>query len=207
MTSYDDLPQEIKDRIDTQVAVFRQRRVEIEISKYLRSSPAEAGGTRRRDEVARLYAEGMSVQEIARHIGVSDVSIRVHLRKGGISMRVKPDTDERNQQIVNSRKSGATYAAIARQHGLSVKGVTRIVILAEREASGCPYGLDGLTVRTKNCVLNQLPHELYELVRQGRRLTPEEVAQHRPTVAGMPNFGEVSEAELAAWLRQHGVAP
>ena len=76
-----------------------------------------------RDEVARLYQDGLPVRTICEHFGISKDVVYGIRRRRGLPRRRAGMTDEQKVQAVELRAQGVSTAAIGRQFGVNVKTV------------------------------------------------------------------------------------
>ena len=76
-----------------------------------------------RDEVARLYQDGLPVRTICERFGVSKDVVYGIRRRRGLPRRRAGMTDEQKVQAVELRARGVSAAAIGRQFGVNVKTV------------------------------------------------------------------------------------
>ena len=76
-----------------------------------------------RDEVARLYQDGLPVRTICERFNISKgVVYRIRLRRG-LPRRRTGMTDEQKKQAVELRARGVSAATIGRQFGINIKTV------------------------------------------------------------------------------------
>ena len=76
-----------------------------------------------RDEVARLYQDGLPVRTICERFGISKDVVYGIRRRRGLPRRRAGMTDEQKVQAVELRARGVSAAAIGRQFGVNVKTV------------------------------------------------------------------------------------
>ena len=76
-----------------------------------------------RDEVARLYQDGLPVRTICERFGVSKDVVYGIRRRRGLPRRRAGMTDEQKAQAVELHARGVSAAAIGRQFGVNVKTV------------------------------------------------------------------------------------
>ena len=76
-----------------------------------------------RDEVARLYQDGLPVRTICERFGISKDVVYGIRRRRGLPRRRAGMTDEQKAQAVELRARGVSAAAIGRQFGVNVKTV------------------------------------------------------------------------------------
>jgi DNA-binding CsgD family transcriptional regulator len=78
-------------------------------------------------EIARLYAEGMSLKEVGRRFGVNPDTVRSALRRMGVPCRPRGSGRKadagRDREIARLYAGGLTLMQIGRRFGLSVEGV------------------------------------------------------------------------------------
>ena len=86
-----------------------------------------------RDEVARLYQDGLPVRTICERFGISkDVVYGIRWRRG-LPRRRAGMTDEQKAQAVELRARGVSAAAIGRQFGVNVKTVLAYLRAADSD--------------------------------------------------------------------------
>lgn len=76
-----------------------------------------------RDEVARLYQDGLPVRTICERFGISKDVVYGIRRRRGLPRRRVGMTDEQKAQAVELHARGVSAAAIGRQFGVNVKTV------------------------------------------------------------------------------------
>ena len=76
-----------------------------------------------RDEVARLYQDGLPVRTICERFGISKDVVYGIRRRRGLPRRRAGMTDEQKAQAVELHARGVSAAAIGRQFGVNVKTV------------------------------------------------------------------------------------
>mgnify|MGYP001695651163 FL=1 len=76
-----------------------------------------------RDEVARLYQDGLPIRTICERFGISKDVVYGIRRRRGLPRRRAGMTDEQKAQAVELRARGVSAAAISRQFGVNVKTV------------------------------------------------------------------------------------
>jgi len=76
-----------------------------------------------RDEVARLYQDGLPVRTICERFGISKDVVYGIRRRRGLPRRRAGMTDEQKVQAVELHARGVSAAAIGRQFGVNVKTV------------------------------------------------------------------------------------
>ena len=88
--------------------------------RVARAYTLQNGSVFRDRSVVADYEAGTSIKDLAERYGLSTTSIRVILRDGDCSYKVREPTPEgRNEAIVARHKAGESYAAIARDYNLS----------------------------------------------------------------------------------------
>ena len=86
-----------------------------------------------RDEVARLYQDGLSVRTICGRFGISKDVVYGIRRRRGLPRRRAGMTDEQKAQAVELRARGVSAAAIGRQFGVNVKTVLAYLRAADSD--------------------------------------------------------------------------
>ena len=86
-----------------------------------------------RDEVARLYQDGLPVRTICERFGVSKDVVYGIRRRRGLPRRRAGMTDEQKAQAVELRARGVSAAAISRQFGVNVKTVLAYLHTADSD--------------------------------------------------------------------------
>ena len=86
-----------------------------------------------RDEVARLYQDGLPVRTICEHFGISKDVVYGIRRRRGLPRRRAGMTDEQKAQAVELRARGVSAAAIGRQFGVNVKTVLAYLRAADSD--------------------------------------------------------------------------
>ena len=86
-----------------------------------------------RDEVARLYQDGLPVRTICERFGISKDVVYGIRRRRGLPRRRAGMTDEQKAQAVELRARGVSAAAIGRQFGVNVKTVLAYLRAADSD--------------------------------------------------------------------------
>lgn len=86
-----------------------------------------------RDEVARLYQDGLPVRTICERFGISKDVVYGIRRRRGLPRRRAGMTDEQKVQAVELRARGVSAAAIGRQFGVNVKTVLAYLRAADSD--------------------------------------------------------------------------
>lgn len=86
-----------------------------------------------RDEVARLYQDGLPVRTICERFGISKDVVYGVRRRRGLPRRRAGMTDEQKAQAVELRARGMSAAAISRQFGVNVKTVLAYLRAADSD--------------------------------------------------------------------------
>lgn len=86
-----------------------------------------------RDEVARLYQDGLPVRTICERFGISKDVVYGIRRRRGLPRRRAGMTDEQKAQVVELRARGVSAAAIGRQFGVNVKTVLAYLRAADSD--------------------------------------------------------------------------
>ena len=86
-----------------------------------------------RDEVARLYQDGLPVRTICERFGISKDVVYGIRRRRGLPRRRAGMTDEQKMQAVELRARGVSAAAIGRQFGVNVKTVLAYLRAADSD--------------------------------------------------------------------------
>jgi hypothetical protein len=127
-----------------------------------------------------------------------------HFALGRCSRRVF----ERNKTIVRMRSKGESLRSIGSVVDLSAERVRQVLERTKRTVRDRienNNGLNGLTTRTQNCILNSIYDGIYASGRGQRTISISEIKEHWP-FDDVPNFGRKSKEELACWLKQRGVS-
>lgn len=86
-----------------------------------------------RDEVARLYQDGLPVRTICERFGISKDVVYGIRRRRGLPRRRAGMTDEQKAQAVELHARGVSAAAIGRQFGVNVKTVLAYLHAADSD--------------------------------------------------------------------------
>jgi len=86
-----------------------------------------------RDEVTRLYQDGLPVRTICERFGISKDVVYGIRRRRGLPRRRAGMTDEQKAQAVELRARGVSAAAIGRQFGVNVKTVLAYLRAADSD--------------------------------------------------------------------------
>lgn len=86
-----------------------------------------------RDEVARLYQDGLPVRAICERFGISKDVVYGIRRRRGLPRRRAGMTDEQKAQAVELRARGVSAPAIGRQFGVNVKTVLAYLHTADSD--------------------------------------------------------------------------
>ena len=86
-----------------------------------------------RDEVARLYQDGLPVRTICERFGISKDVVYGIRRRRGLPRRRAGMTDEQKAQAVELHARGVSAAAIGRQFGVNVKTVLAYLRAADSD--------------------------------------------------------------------------
>ena len=86
-----------------------------------------------RDEVARLYQDGLPVRTICERFGISKDVVYGIRRRRGLPRRRAGMTDEQKAQVVELHARGVSAAAIGRQFGVNVKTVLAYLHAADSD--------------------------------------------------------------------------
>lgn len=86
-----------------------------------------------RDEVVRLYQDGLPVRTICERFGISKDVVYGIRRRRGLPRRRAGMTDEQKAQAVELRARGMSAAAISRQFGVNVKTVLAYLRAADSD--------------------------------------------------------------------------
>lgn len=86
-----------------------------------------------RDEVARLYQDGLPVRTICERFGISKDVVYGIRRRRGLPRRRAGMMDEQKAQAVELRARGVSAAAIGRQFGVNVKTVLAYLHAADSD--------------------------------------------------------------------------
>ena len=103
--------------------------LEMEPPEYdtLEYSPAPSGSIahQREKEAARLRREGLTLEEVAKRLGVSRFVAGLASRRGepGVAVRRSPKTNARRKVIAEMRSAGHTYTEIAKVLGVCKQSV------------------------------------------------------------------------------------
>ena len=83
--------------------------------------------SRTRAEIHRMHQKGMPVQEIARHMGLTERSVQRHLEDAPSRQGRRVLSMETVRQIRAARADGSSYKALAERFGVSKGSVAQIV--------------------------------------------------------------------------------
>lgn len=86
-----------------------------------------------RDEVARLYQDGLPVRTICERFDISKGVVYRIRRRRGLPRRRTGMTDEQKKQAVELRARGVSAAAIGRQFGINIKTVLAYLQAADSD--------------------------------------------------------------------------
>lgn len=86
-----------------------------------------------RDEVARLYQDGLPVRTICERFGISKDVVYGIRRRRGLPRRRAGRTDEQKAQAVELHARGVSAAVISRQFGVNVKTVLAYLRAADSD--------------------------------------------------------------------------
>lgn len=101
-------------------------------------------------------------------------------------------TNEAYAQVLKEHRAGARQCDLARSLGLSSTRVREVLAKAERleSAQASTDPLDTLSVRTRNCLLQQNLHTVEDV----------RAALAEGLLDDIPNLGKVSKMEVRQWL-------